>query len=466
MSRYGRGAPARVDPVVLPVVCCAIGALVSIGAVVASPGRFAYRSVPAHVALETADAVIAALVAYLAYGRARRARGARDVVLAAALALLAVANVTFAATASVAQSGVPAPFQAWALIATRLVASALLAVAGCMASGMSARRARLPLAGAAGALAATLVALAVARSGLPQPIAPTAIPADVPPGGAAAVLRALEFSQAALLGIGGVAFALRAARSRDRVEMWIGAAAILGGFARVDYAVVPSMLTEWVSTGDALRTAFYLLLLTSAAAEITRYWAAQSDAAVLAERQRVARDLHDGAVQEIGYVRSVAGRMARRSDDPDTGRILTAAERALDEMRSALTALTAPLDEPLVETIRRAACEVGDRYDVGVLTTADGDVTVTHAEREALCRIAREAVINAARHGRASKVVIELRDRPRSLAVRDDGEGFDEDAVRPGGFGIVSMRDRAAGIGGTLDLESARGCGTTVRVTW
>jgi signal transduction histidine kinase len=241
---------------------------------------------------------------------------------------------------------------------------------------------------------------------------------------------------------------------------------ILGAFAHLDYAILPSMVTAWVSAGDALRAAFYLLLLVSAAAEITQYWAAQAQTAVFSERQRVARDLHDGAVQEIGYVRSVATRMARRRDDPDVGRIVAAAERALDEMRAALTALTAPLDEPLAETLRRTACEVADRYDVGVTVKGDGDVAVTHVEREALTRIVREAATNAARHGAASKLVIDVRPRPREVVVRDDGTGFDPDDVRSGGFGIVSMRDRAAAIGGRLEIASAPPSGTTVRVTW
>jgi signal transduction histidine kinase len=267
-------------------------------------------------------------------------------------------------------------------------------------------------------------------------------------------------------GLAAVAFTRRAARTGDPLHAWLGPACAFGAFARINYFLFPSIYSEWVYTGDMLRAMFYLLLLVGAGYEVRTYWAAQAEAAVFEERRRVARDLHDGAVQEIGYVRSLAAGRAR-DGDRDAERIVAAAERALAEMRGALTALTARLDEPLAETVRRAACEVADRYDVPVELDADGSVPATQPEREAVVRIVREAVGNAVRHGKATHVQVELAGSPRRrLVVRDDGVGFDPATAGDHGFGLVSMRDRAEGIGGRLTVDSAPGRGAVVEVTW
>jgi len=85
--------------------------------------------------------------------------------------------------------------------------------------------------------------------------------------------------------------------------------------------------------------------------------------------------------------------------------------------------------------------------------------------REALVRIVREAVTNAARHGRASLVRVELQDDGDLLRLRvlDDGVGFDP-RTADGGFGLRSMRERAGGVGGRARISSTPGHGTAVDV--
>jgi signal transduction histidine kinase len=90
---------------------------------------------------------------------------------------------------------------------------------------------------------------------------------------------------------------------------------------------------------------------------------------------------------------------------------------------------------------------------------------VSPAQRDALGRILREAVSNAARHGAPDAVWVSLGEA--ELIIHDDGRGFaTEGDRRPGAFGLISMRERAAGVGGALAIASAPGDGTTVRVTW
>jgi signal transduction histidine kinase len=103
-----------------------------------------------------------------------------------------------------------------------------------------------------------------------------------------------------------------------------------------------------------------------------------------------------------------------------------------------------------------------------VALALDPGVHVSPDVREALVRIAREAVTNAARHGDASLVRVELENgNGLKLRIVDDGRGFDQISTRrrrSGGFGFSSMADRARAIGGVLSVESARGVGTTVEV--
>jgi PAS domain S-box-containing protein len=184
-----------------------------------------------------------------------------------------------------------------------------------------------------------------------------------------------------------------------------------------------------------------------------------------AERNRIARDLHDGLAQELAYIYREARRVASGRADADTARHLeVAAGRALDESRDAIALLSAPTEQPLDAVIASAAEDVGRRESIVERLDLAEDLTVPHAVRNALARIVREAITNAARHSEAREVEVSLRaDEGILLAVRDDGGGFD--TSRPnGGFGITSMRERAEAVGGAFSIRSVPGRGTEVEV--
>ena len=155
----------------------------------------------------------------------------------------------------------------------------------------------------------------------------------------------------------------------------------------------------------------------------------------------------------------------RRTTRPFAREILAAADRAVDEARLSIDALTAYPSEALSVTLQRAAVEVSGRYDVATHVDVGSHVSVTPARRDALVRIVREAVSNAARHGAPRGVEVTAADG--ELTVRDDGRGFDPAASRRhGSFGLASMSERAAAVGAVVQITSAPDCGTTVRVTW
>ncbi len=114
--------------------------------------------------------------------------------------------------------------------------------------------------------------------------------------------------------------------------------------------------------------------------------------------------------------------------------------------------------------MREAAEQVAARVGTSVAVDVAPGLHLDSEIRETVVRIVREAVSNAARHGRAHVVHISL--DPRGLRVRDEGAGFDTEHIAPGHFGIVTMRERAAGIGATLSLRSEPGRGTSVEVVF
>jgi signal transduction histidine kinase len=115
--------------------------------------------------------------------------------------------------------------------------------------------------------------------------------------------------------------------------------------------------------------------------------------------------------------------------------------------------------------VAEAAQDVAAREGTHVALALASDVTVTAAQREVLVRIVSEAITNAARHGQADLVRVELEDRGDiRLRVADAGHGFDPGSPRGGGFGLTSMRERAEAIGGRFRLTSAPGDGTEVEV--
>jgi signal transduction histidine kinase len=187
--------------------------------------------------------------------------------------------------------------------------------------------------------------------------------------------------------------------------------------------------------------------------------------AVSEERARIARELHDGVAQEVLHLLTQARRLRQQRPGPEADLLVACATRALDESRSAISTLRAPLDEPLPAALQRLGGELGRRLELDVSVRAAPTVAVAPPVSQALVRIVGEALVNAARHGHAHAAEVELREG--SLLVRDDGCGFDPDVARlpNGAFGIATMRERAAAVGGRLTIRSQPGAGTELQVT-
>jgi signal transduction histidine kinase len=199
-------------------------------------------------------------------------------------------------------------------------------------------------------------------------------------------------------------------------------------------------------------------------------------AAATAERERLARDLHDAVTQTL-FSASVIAETLPRLWDTNPQEVQNGIEElrrltrgALAEMRILLLELqpAALTEKPLGELLCHLADAMTGQTRIPVLLTAEGDAWLQPKLQVALYRIAQEALNNVTKHARASQVTLSLHCAPNSvlLEVADDGRGFDPATVSPEAMGLRIMQERAAGIEAAFEIESQPKEGTRVRVQW
>ena len=207
---------------------------------------------------------------------------------------------------------------------------------------------------------------------------------------------------------------------------------------------------------------------------------------LVGERARIAHELHDAVAQKLFSLRLTAQAAAALiARDPDRARAELAqvsrlAAEAADELRGVVVELRpAALDEDGLLPTLQSHVEVLDRAHAASVSFRHERVSaLPPAQEEAVLRVAQEALHNALRHSGATGIQVELlaagsgsgtetgSGRGARLRVRDDGRGFAPEQVRRAGrhLGLVSMRDRAAAVGGTLRIDSSPGRGTVVEL--
>ncbi|MGQ0838341.1 sensor histidine kinase [Actinokineospora sp.] len=202
--------------------------------------------------------------------------------------------------------------------------------------------------------------------------------------------------------------------------------------------------------------------------------AVSHDAGVLAERERLAREIHDTLAQGFTSILMLLQAMdSEITRDPDAARRRVAQldQTARDNLAEArtLVALLAPThleSASLSETLRRLVDQVGRELGISATLVVSGAPRVLPTNHEVvLLRSTQEALANVRKHADAAGVVVLLRyqDERVELEVRDDGRGFDQ-AAPPNGFGLAGMRARVLQVGGTIEVDGARGSGVAVRI--
>ena len=230
-------------------------------------------------------------------------------------------------------------------------------------------------------------------------------------------------------------------------------------FAEQDLLVIQSL-------GDQIAVAI----------ENARLYDRSQELAVLEERTRLARELHDSVTQSMysvvllteGWRRSIQNGDEAQIDEY-LARISEINQQGLKEMRLLIHELRPPVleEDGLLGALHQRLDAVERRAGISARLLADEIVELPHSVEEGLYRIAQEALNNALKHADAAGVVVRIGTRNGKvvLEVEDDGRGFDLSAVEfDRGMGLANMRERVAELGGSIDIRSVPGRGTLVKV--
>jgi two-component system nitrate/nitrite sensor histidine kinase NarX len=199
--------------------------------------------------------------------------------------------------------------------------------------------------------------------------------------------------------------------------------------------------------------------------------------AVLEERQKLARNLHDAVNQSLfsaGLIAEVLPRLWER--EPEEARhsledLRRLTRGALAEMRVLLAELrpSTLTDTDLGDLLRLLGNAFTGRTNIPVAVKVTGEGTLPAEAQVVLYRICQEALNNIAKHAKASVVEIDVRHEPGrlDLHIRDDGRGFDtSEPPPPGHYGLSMMRERAETVGAQLIVTSQPGQGTEIAISW
>lgn len=269
---------------------------------------------------------------------------------------------------------------------------------------------------------------------------------------------------------------------------YLGAGLAVAAFGQLHFAILPGAYHGLITSGDFLRLAFYVLVglgvvvaarqdlsqLRLANIRLGELRASDSERITLAERARLAREVHDGLVQGLWLARLTHGRLSQALEKtPDLAtetrlaaqQVDRALEDALAEARQAVVSLQPSEDGTFGSLLRRVAEDYGDRFGLDVECTIEGEPVALagHTQAEVL-RICREALNNARKHADPSVVRVRLESDGSlvRLTVADNGRGFTPEQTRRGGFGLKSMAARASEIDGRLRIDSQPMNGTRV----
>ena len=423
----------------------------------AAAGRLDGYSLPnARIALDTAAALVASIVAVLAATKFLVEGRGMDLLLAGGFLAIGVGTFAFAVAPVLAGSELGA-VESWAAIGAGLFGAVLIAFAPYV-TRKTARRRRAIVA------MVVLVALALVGAWLDARLLDLSLDA-VGSGSARSPAVVVAYGIVAVLYlIAAIGFGLRYRRQGRDLDSWLTLALTLVVFADLHYVLAPFRSSAYVLPSDLLRILAFAVLLAGV-------WRAIGDAefgrAVAEERARVARDIHDGLAQ---YLFALSAQISMLESGAELEQILPrlkhAATAAQQEAQFAVLALSsaagsAPFDAALRRYIEFLVAdgelEVDVEIDPGVALAPDEEIEVF--------RIVQEGLANARRHAGAEQAEVSIMHSGgrRVVRVSDNGTGIMGDD--PGaGQGMKNMRSRAASIQGVFSLRSSPGKGTSIEV--
>ncbi|HRQ23210.1 MAG TPA: GAF domain-containing sensor histidine kinase, partial [Anaerolineales bacterium] len=231
---------------------------------------------------------------------------------------------------------------------------------------------------------------------------------------------------------------------------------------------------------DAADMLIKLANVAAIALENARLFAQAERVATLEERRRVAAEMHDGLGQTLSYLGLMTDQVVEFISNGKQGSALErlrktreTINKATSDVRRAINRLVEepPPSQNLYDRLRLALDEIASQHDFEMVWQPETDSAPDCSPRtaEQVINIAREALINAARHAHAKKVSVQagIKNENYDVTIEDDGCGFDtSQPVESGHFGLQIMRARAEHINGQIEIQSAPGRGTRVTLMW
>jgi len=201
--------------------------------------------------------------------------------------------------------------------------------------------------------------------------------------------------------------------------------------------------------------------------------------AIIEERRRIAREIHDGVAQSLGYLNLKTKQVSDSVSSQNTVQALTelgdirkVVQDTYEDIRESIDQLTTEIRNlPIIPALANYTREFGDNNGIQVKFNVSRPFPQLSPVAELqLLRITQEALTNVRRHAQATELVVKLEKTRQAveMLVKDNGQGFnltDLEKSPPGYHGLNIIRERAEGLGGSLDISTTPGEGTEVRIS-
>ena len=408
----------------------------------------------ARIALDTAVAVVASIVAILTAIRFLVEGRGMDLLLAAGFLAIGVGAFAFAVVPVLSGSELGS-IEGWAAIGASLFGTALIAVASFVTLRVGRKRR---------ALVATVALVVVSLAGIWLDARILQFDLSGPDGTRSPSVVAAYGLLTVLSLVAVVGFGLRYRRHGGDLDSWLTLALTLVVFADLHYVLAPARSSDYVLQSDLLRLLAFAVLLVGVWRAIGQ---AEFGRAVAEERARVARDIHDGLAQ---YLFALSTQISMLESGAELEQILPrlkfAATAAQQEAQFAVLALSAAAGSaPFDAALRRYVDLLTADGLLDVEVQIDSSIRLAPDEEIEVFRIVQEGLANARKHAdaRYAEVSILQRGDRRIVSVSDNGSGF-ESEDEGAGQGLKNMRSRAAAIEGVFSLRSSPGRGTSIEV--
>lgn len=255
-------------------------------------------------------------------------------------------------------------------------------------------------------------------------------------------------------------------------------AALVGVFEYLRHRwLEPHLPGEWGNVAGSLIAAlavygfvrYFTAMVVQAEQDLGRV---RAEAAVLAERQRIGREMHDSLAQALFHLRvrlREVEELARSGDLQQLQGRATLLDQHVSAAYEQVRAIIADLKQQAegqdpVEAVHREARRVSEELGLELTFRVESAPEVRGGGMQHLLSMVSEAMTNAARHGQATRVTISV--SRASLTLSDNGRGFDPRRTAGDGLGLTIMEERAQMLGGHLAVESSPGAGTRIRIGW